>query len=181
MRWMFAGVGALAVALGAALWMGSRLDAAPEPKPAPASIHPAALYATTFRDASGATQPLGRFQGRILVLNFWATWCPPCRDEMPAFDRLQRKWAERGVQFVGLSDEDPAKVAEFGRSMLIDYPLWTGGEEVDKLGKRLGNRLNGLPFTVIVDRDGRVLEARLGPYREAELEERLSAYSANAR
>ena len=178
---MFAGVGALAVALGAALWMGSRLDSAAEPQPDPARISPAALYATTFRDEAGQAQPLGRFQGRILVLNFWATWCPPCRDEMPAFDRLQRKWGSRGIQFVGVTDEEPRKVAEFGRSLMIDYPLWTGGEEVERLAKRLGNRLNGLPFTVILDRDGRVLEARLGPYREAELEERFSAYSANAR
>jgi thiol-disulfide isomerase/thioredoxin len=175
MRWMFAGVGALAVVAGSALWLGSRLDPAPA---APAAVSPAALYAASFRDPEGRPQSLGLFQGRIVVLNFWATWCAPCREEMPAFGRLQQRWAGKGVQFLGLSDEDPAVVERFGRSLGVSYPLWTGGEAVDKLGKRLGNRLNVLPFTVIVDRDGRVLETRVGPYSESQLEARLTAYSA---
>ena len=173
---MFVGVGALAVAAGAALWLGSGTQG---PSSSPAEVSPAALFAATFADTQGAPGSLGRFQGKVLVVNFWATWCAPCREEMPAFTRLQGRWAGRGVQFVGLSNEDPRRVERFGRDLAINYPLWVGGDEVGDLSRRLGNRLGVLPFTVLVDRQGRVLEIKVGPYSEALLESRLSQISPN--
>jgi len=176
LRWVFAGVAVLAVLAGAALFLGNR---APSPVAAAGDIHPTALYAAGFRDEQGATRSLAQFQGRLLVVNFWATWCAPCREEMPAFNRLQARWAGRGVQFVGLAQDDAAKVARFGRDLAIAYPLWTGEDEVGELARRLGNHLGVLPYTVILDRQGGVLERRVGPYTEAALEERLTAYSKN--
>ena len=169
----FGSVALLAILAGIALWLGTS---------APSSISssevsPAALYATTFSDAEGKPQSLGRYQGKLLVLNFWATWCAPCREEMPAFARLQKRWAARNVQFVGVANDDPERVRQFGKDLGIDYPLLTGGEEVGVLSKRLGNRMSVLPHTVILDRDGRVLEERVGTYSEPELEEKLAKYS----
>jgi peroxiredoxin len=92
---------------------------------------------------------------------------------MPAFARLQSRWAGRNVQFVGLANDDPGKVERFGKDLGIPYPLWVGGDEVGELSKRLGNRLGALPHTVLLDQDGRVLESRVGPYSEALLEGRL--------
>jgi thiol-disulfide isomerase/thioredoxin len=170
---LFAGIGVLAALAGTALWVGSSVPA----RPAPATIAPEALFASAFRDVRSAPQTLGQFQGKVLVVNFWATWCGPCREEMPAFNRLHSRWSGRNVQFVGLANDDPAKVERFGRDLAIAYPLWVGAEEVGELSKRLGNRLGVLPHTVILDGRGHILEQRVGPYTEEALEERLRVYS----
>ncbi len=175
-RRIYALVGAIAIAAGAALWLGSRVGG---PATTPSQVSPSALFAATFADTRGVPGSLGRYQGKILVLNFWATWCAPCRDEMPAFTRLQSRWAGRGVQFVGVSNEEPLRVERFGRDLGINYPLWVGGDEVGELARRLGNRLGALPFTVLIDRQGNVLEAKLGPYSESTLDSRLTQISAN--
>lgn len=173
-KWVFTAVGVLAVLAGTALWLGSR---APASSPAE-NVAPAALFAASFTDGAGRTQSLGQFQGKVLVLNFWATWCAPCREEMPAFSRAQKRWAGHGVQFVGLSGEEPVRVARFGRELAVDYPLWTGGDEVGELSRRLGNRLGVLPHTVIFGPQGQVFDQRVGPYSEKELDERLAAFTA---
>jgi thiol-disulfide isomerase/thioredoxin len=175
-RAVYALVGAAALAAGSAMWLASKPAGPPT---SPPSVSPSALFAATFADTRGNPGSLGRFQGKVLVLNFWATWCGPCRDEMPAFNRLQARWAGRGVQFVGLSNEEGAKVERFGRELAIGYPLWVGGDEVGDFSRRLGNRLGVLPFTVLIDRHGNVAEAKVGPYSEAQLESRLSALSSN--
>ena len=113
--------------------------------------------------------------GRSLVVNFWATWCTPCREEMPGFVNLQSRWQGRGVQFVGLAQDDPAKVAAFGRELGINYPLWQGGAEVMDLSRRLGNRLGVLPHTVLLDSQGRVIESHIGIFEESALDSRLAA------
>lgn len=173
LKWVFGSVALLAFVAGAALWLGSG-----RPDPVSASeVAPATLYAATFLDAEGRPQALGRYQGKILVLNFWATWCAPCRQEMPAFSKLQKQWKGRGVQFVGIANDDPRHVSRFGKELGIEYPLLTGGEEVNLLSKRLGNRTAVLPHTVIFDRDGRVLEEQVGPYSEAILGEKLAKYA----
>ena len=110
-----------------------------------------------------------------MVVNFWATWCTPCREEMPGFVKLQSRWQGRGVQFVGLAQDDAAKVAAFGRELGINYPLWLGGAEVMSLSRRLGNRLGVLPHTVLLDGQGRVIESRIGIFQESVLDSRLAA------
>ena len=132
--------------------------------------------ATEFFDGSRRVT-LDRYRGQFLVVNFWATWCAPCREEMPAFVRLQSRWGTRGVQFVGIANEDPAKVHRFGRELGINYPLWTGGDEVGELSRRLGNRLGVLPHTALIGSKGEVLDVRVGPYTEAQMEERLTAFA----
>jgi thiol-disulfide isomerase/thioredoxin len=174
---VFAGVALLAGLAGTALWLGQKSAMAP---PA-AAISPTALYTATFTDEAGTPQALGQFQGKVVILNFWATWCAPCRAEMPAFSRLQARWKPQGVQFVGLSSEEPQVVRRFALEVPVAYPLWTGGAEVDALSRRLGNRIGVLPHTAILDREGRVLESRVGPYTEAQLEERLAAYATIGR
>lgn len=179
-RLLFAGVGILALLAGTALWLGSR---APDSAglSVSAGVSPAALYSASFADPQGRSHALGQFQGKVLVVNFWATWCAPCREEMPGFVKLQERWKERNVQFVGLANDDRDKVRRFGEELRINYPLWTGGEEVMELSKRLGNRLGVLPHTVVVDAGGRVVDSRVGVYREGPLEERLGALTAKSR
>ena len=104
---VFALVGAASLAAGAALYLATR----PAAQVAAPEIGPAALYAASFRDPAGESVSLGRFAGRPVVLNFWATWCAPCREEMPVFSRVSTRKAGE-VQFVGLSQDDPAKVRD---------------------------------------------------------------------
>jgi thiol-disulfide isomerase/thioredoxin len=173
----FSLVAALALAAGTILWLLSR----PPDRPittAPPQIAAAALYAATFTDENGRPAAVGQFQGRLLVLNFWATWCAPCREEMPAFNRVHGRWKARGVQFLGISAEEGEKVGRFARDLGVTYPLWTGGDEVAELSRRLGNRLGVLPHTVLLAPDGEVLESRVGTYTEQELEQRLTAFVA---
>ncbi|HEX7606127.1 MAG TPA: TlpA disulfide reductase family protein [Usitatibacter sp.] len=175
-RWVFGGVALLALLAGSALWLGTR----PGTSSAPAvEVSPAALLAAGFASTDGTATSLGRFQGKVMVVNFWATWCAPCREEMPAFARLQAKWAPRGVQFVGLSSEEPGLVERFAAGLRLNYPVWVGGDEVGDLARRLGNHLGVLPFTVLLDRQGRVVDRKVGPYTEADLDSRLAVISAN--
>jgi thiol-disulfide isomerase/thioredoxin len=175
-RSFFALVAVLALAAGTFLWLLGR-PPVPTARSAAPEIAAPALYATAFTDTDGRSQPLGRFQDRLLVLNFWATWCVPCREEMPAFARVSSRWNARGVQFLGISAEDGDKVARFGRELGITYPLWTGGDQVGELSRRLGNRLGVLPHTALIAPGGAVLETRVGPYTESELEQRLQAFA----
>jgi thiol-disulfide isomerase/thioredoxin len=169
---VLAGVGLLAVLAGTALWVGTRGGKTGAGSVA-ADASPAAIATARFADAAGQPRSLGQFAGQVVVVNFWATWCAPCREEMPGFVRLQERWRGR-VQFVGLAHDDRAKVDRFGRDLAVNYPLWTGGPEVMELSRRLGNRLGVLPHTVLLDGSGQVLESRIGLFPESTLEDRLA-------
>jgi thiol-disulfide isomerase/thioredoxin len=179
--WLAAGAVLLVTLLaGTGFYLAGRVAPKPPPEPGAVAISPGALLATGFADLEGRSQTLAAYAGRVVVLNFWATWCAPCREEMPGFVQLQSRWADRGIQFVGLAYDDPTKVAVFGRELGVNYPLWVGGPEVMDTSRRLGNRLGVLPHTVILGPGGEVLETRIGLYRETDLEARL-AQIASAR
>jgi thiol-disulfide isomerase/thioredoxin len=172
-RLIFAFIGATSVLAGAAAWWATRVPREPSiPTP---SISAGAVWTAPFKDTRGASHSLGEFQGQVVVINFWATWCAPCREEMPGFVRLQDRWKGRGVQFVGLSDDDPAKVERFAAELRINYPLWVGTDTAGELSRRLGNRLGVLPHTVILDPAGNRVDMRVGPYTERDLEPKLAS------
>lgn len=170
----FAGVGLLAALAGASLWLAGRGTASPPPEATQVEASPAAVMAAKFVDFDGKSRVLGELNGKLLVVNFWATWCTPCVEEMPGFARLQAKWEARGVRFVGLANDDPAKVKAFGEKLAINYPLWTGEAAVMELSRRLGNRVGMLPHTALLSPDGRVIETRIGLYAEDRLDARLA-------
>ena len=182
-RSFYALVAVAALAAGTLLWLATRGGSLPAPASMPPisapTIAPAAVYATAFADTAGRPQALGQYQGKVVVLNFWATWCAPCREEMPTFARIQARWKDRGVQVVGVSAEDAAKVARFARDLSIDYPLWVG-DAASELTRRLGNSTGVLPHSVIFDRSGKVLVEKVGPYTEDELNAKLNEYAAKS-
>lgn len=116
----------------------------------------------TLSDLDGNPQSLDQWQGKILVLNFWATWCPPCIAEIPEFIRLQKELSTRGLQFVGVAIDEVKEVKEFITYVGINYPILMGDNQALQLSAELGNRLQGLPFSVIFNRDGRVIYRGLG-------------------
>jgi len=126
-----------------------------------------AVFGITLPDTEGKDQALGQWKGKVVVVNFWATWCVPCRTEIPQFVIAQRDYGERGLQFVGIAIDEPRKVKDFEREVVLNYPSLIGGYGAIELSKTLGNRVGALPFTLIIDRAGRIAYTQLGPIKEA--------------
>lgn len=122
----------------------------------------------------GNKRTLAQARGRILLVNFWATWCQPCREEIPGLQRIGRKYARNGLEIVGIAIDNAAKVREYAADMNIDYDLAIAGMEILAVSKSLGNPAGVLPFTVILDRDRRLAYAHAGLLTEAALEAVLS-------
>ncbi len=110
----------------------------------------------TLPDLEGNPWRAEEWRGRVLVINFWATWCPPCRREMPLFVALDEAFRKRGVLFVGIAIDDPQAVRDFVDTHGIEFPILLGQERGIELARRLGNRLEALPYTLVTDRDGRI-------------------------
>jgi len=129
----------------------------------------ATLLALALPDPAGREEPLGQWKGKVLVVNFWATWCEPCKEEMPRFIQLQAEYGGKGLQFVGIAIDQPEKVAAFARDIGLNYPALIGGYGAIELSKTYGNRVGALPFTVVLDRAGMVAQTQLGPLKEPQL------------
>ena len=128
------------------------------------------LPAFSYPDLDGRQRHSSEFADKVVVLNFWATWCPPCRAETPAFVELQERYADQGVQFIGVAVDERELVADFADTYGVNYPMLLGGLDAVELSKRLGNRLGGLPFTVVVDRRGEVQHRQPGEMKKDELD-----------
>jgi peroxiredoxin len=128
------------------------------------------LLALTLPDLENKSRTLSEWRGKVMVVNFWATWCPPCRDEIPGFIDLSRKYADKEVQFVGISIDSADKVKVFAEENHIGYPLLIGESGAMSLAPVFGNRSMGLPFTVILDRSGAVHQVRIGRLDKPDLD-----------
>jgi thiol-disulfide isomerase/thioredoxin len=130
----------------------------------------ARILALEHADGKGGTRRLEDWRGRVLVVNYWATWCAPCREEIPVFVRMQERYGGRGLQFVGIAIDQPEKVAEFAREFRINYPLLLGGVETIELVRQVGNRAGVLPYTLVIDRRGKLVARERGGLKEERLE-----------
>jgi thiol-disulfide isomerase/thioredoxin len=134
----------------------------------------------TLKDPFGTAQGLGALKGRIVVLNFWATYCIPCRQEMPDLAAIQNEYAALGVQVVGASTDeagDRAKVLQFVKETKVNFPIWLGATTADMIRFGLGS---ALPGTVIIGRDGRVAKVISGVINQADLKKQIDAMLAAA-
>ena len=136
------------------------------------------LFATRFQDSDGKVHEIAQWRGKTLVINFWATWCPPCREEMPSFSRLQTKYAANNVQFVGIALDTADNVSRFTQQQAVGYPLLIGGAPGSELAQRLGNANLALPYTVVVGGTGDVRLARIGRVGAGELDDLLADASS---
>ena len=128
-----------------------------------------ALLALSLPDPAGHPQPLAQWQGKVLVVNFWATWCAPCREEMPDLVRAQKEYGAKGLQIVGIAADNADKVQQFAKEIELNYPALIGGYAAIDLSKDLGNNLVALPFTLVLDRQGKVAYTHLGPVKPDKL------------
>ena len=113
----------------------------------------------------------GDATGQASILFFWATWCPPCRREMPDFIEFQERHGEQGLQFVGIAIDSEKEVADFAESIGVNYPILLGETDAIGLSQALGNRFSGLPFSAIFDRNGKLVHAQAGELKQADLEQ----------
>jgi thiol-disulfide isomerase/thioredoxin len=161
-----AGLGAAALAAGAgwSAWQRRALD-----------TESGGLWDQRFPTPDGGELVMAHFRGRPLVLNFWATWCPPCVKEMPELDRFHRSQAAGGARVVGLAVDGPTPVREFLTRVPISFPIGLAGFEGTDLSRRLGNAQGALPFTAVFGADGRLRHRKLGETSVEELQRWLTA------
>ncbi len=157
------GVAAVAAAAGAgmAVWRArsSSRSAADE-----------ALWETPFDKPSGGRLTLAAFRGRPLLLNFWATWCPPCIAELPLLDRFQREHAGSGWQVAGLAVDNLAPVLDFLGKRPVAFAIGLAGSGGVELARQLGNAGGALPFTAVFDSQGKLARRKLGTIAPSDLE-----------
>jgi thiol-disulfide isomerase/thioredoxin len=123
----------------------------------------------TLVDIEGKPRQLREWDGKVVLVNFWATWCPPCRTEIPDFVAMQEKYGGKGVQFVGIALDNNENIAEFLRTEPVNYPILLDRED-KSLSFDYGNTSGVLPYTVVVDRDGTVRATRQGRFHRVEVE-----------
>lgn len=165
--WLMAGL-ALLLGVSASLYINSVSNSNPESVVGIAAVKLPAL--------DGSEQDIRQWQGKLVLLNFWATWCPPCREEIPLFMSLREKYAAAGFEVLGVSIDTPAKVSKYRDAIQINYPLLDGEENGMALMLSLGNKIGGLPFSVLFDRNGKAVALKSGPYQEQELTDLIEKY-----
>src|SRR5262245_31069519 len=164
-----AAVAAIALAVG--LYLGFERGAtAPDP------VAVSALTRADLPDLAGGRVTLERWRGKVVVVNFWASWCPPCREEIPGLIKVQQKLAANGLQVVGIAVDSVDKSRQAASEMAITYPVLVAEVQIIDVTRRLGNRAGGLPFTVVLDREGRLVATHLGLLSEAQLERLVARF-----
>lgn len=159
------------LAAGAGMYFGAKKFAPAAPQPAAVSN----LFGQTLPDVSGTPHALSRWRGKALVVNFWATWCAPCVEEMPELTQLQRELNGKNIQIIGIGIDTAANIAEFSSKLNISYPLYVAGMGGTDLFRLFGNQTGGLPFTVLLDTHGQIKKTYLGQLKMDELRRDLAA------
>jgi thiol-disulfide isomerase/thioredoxin len=164
-RWLYAGVAGAAALGGAgvAWWkfQPHAIDSGAE----------TALWALEFETPAGATLPMKAYLGKPLLINFWATWCAPCVEELPMLNAFYKENVPKGFQVVALAIDQPSSVRKFLAKLPLDFPIGLAGMQGTELGRSLGNLTGGLPFTVVLGAEGRVLHRKMGQVTAQDLQQ----------
>jgi len=127
-------------------------------------IQTIALEEISLPNLEGKMQNLSKWQGKTLIINFWATWCPPCLKEIPDFMALQAEFKDKNVQFIGIALEDLQTVADYNAQVNINYPILIGEFTGTQLARSWGNTLNTVPFTVVINPQGEIIHRQMGEF-----------------
>jgi thiol-disulfide isomerase/thioredoxin len=169
-RGLLMGSAALAAGVagaGAAWWRYRPLDAS--------AAAEAAFWSSHFDSPDGSVLEMARWRGQPLLVNFWATWCPPCVEELPLLNAFQREHGPQGWQVIGIAVDQPSAVQRFLQKLPLDFPVGIAGLGGAELSRSLGNAAGGLPYSLLWGRDGRVQERKLGQLSEKDLSRWLQA------
>jgi thiol-disulfide isomerase/thioredoxin len=134
-----------------------------------------AFFANPWQSPDGKPVDASKWQGKILVVNFWASWCPPCVEEMPTLSQLQQAYLQQNVLFVGIGIDSPSNIREFLQKTPVSYPIVIGGLEGSNISKQMGNTQGALPFTIIINSKGKATYSKLGKINEDELNKAIKS------
>lgn len=143
---------------------------APASTPSPSPQAVADFFSRRLQTPDGQVQSLAAWRGKLVVVNFWAPWCLPCREEMPALSRLAERYRPHDVAFVGIALDRAENVRRFSVETPVGYPLLVAESEGAELVRALGDEAMALPYTVVLDRAGTIRLRKLGRIREDELD-----------
>jgi len=161
-------VGIAAIGLGAATGWHRLRSTAPDDAVA-------RFYAMSLPDAAGRPFAFSSLAGRPLVVNFWATWCPPCIEEMPELSALYAERSPLGLKMIGIGIDSPARIADFSARTPVSYPLVAAGMGGTELGREFGNAAGVLPYTALIDSRGRICFRIVGRLKLDILRQQLTA------
>lgn len=124
-------------------------------------------------DLDGTPRNVNQWSGKVLLVNFWATWCPPCRKEMPGFVDLKEQYGEEGFEILGVAIDDTQEVRDFTDTLGVNYPIVVGGLDASEIARQYGNNLSVLPYSVLIGRDNRIRFIQQGELTHEMLEQEL--------
>ncbi|WP_262965960.1 TlpA family protein disulfide reductase [Methylobacter psychrophilus] len=150
------------LALGGGIMVRGFLSPTEQTKPIP-------LPEFNLPDVEGNQHNISEWQGKIRIINFWATWCPPCIKEIPEFIALQEQYAAKGVQFIGIAIDDQESVEKYLASTKINYPILIGEVNGIALAHQLGNIVDAVPFTLIVNQQGQIIHRQPGEFSREQI------------
>ncbi|KWE81487.1 TlpA family protein disulfide reductase [Burkholderia territorii] len=133
------------------------------------------LWAASLTGVDGKPASLASFKRQKVVVNFWASWCGPCVEEMPELVALSHEYKQKGIRFIGIGVDSDQNVKNFLQKVKVDYPVFVSGYAGADLARNFGNTAGALPFTVVIDETGKVRETKLGQIQPAELKKTLDA------
>ena len=134
-----------------------------------------AFFANPWQTPDGKLVDTEKWRGKVLVVNFWASWCPPCVEEMPTLDKLQGEFKSQNVLFVGIGIDSPSNIREFLEKTPVSYPIVIGGLEGSNISKQMGNSQGALPYTIVINAQGKATSSKLGKISEEELRKSIKS------
>ncbi len=140
----------------------------------------AANFRFSLPDLNGQLQHSDQWQGKFLIINFWASWCGPCLEEMPRFISLQQQYGDQGVQFVGIGIDQADALARIVKRLGVNYPVLQGDFDAMEVAKKFGNLYGVLPYTTVIGPDGKRVIEFAGAVREGEMEQLIRQHLAKS-
>ena len=134
-----------------------------------------AFFANPWKTPDGKSANSDDWRGKVLVVNFWASWCPPCVEEMPTLDKIAQEYASKNVLIVGIGIDSPSNIRQFLEKTPVSYPIVIGGLDGSALAKQMGNAQGALPYTVIINAKGKSVFTKLGKISEEELKKAINS------
>jgi len=129
-----------------------------------------AFFVASFPGLDGQLQPMAQWKGKTIIVNFWATWCPPCLEEMPELSRVHAEYRDQGLVVLGISSDELDKIREFAQLTPVSYPLLSGDLDAMSLSESLGNNKGVLPYTAVIAPDGSIVKTYFGLVNQSLLE-----------
>ena len=127
--------------------------------------------AFALKDLEGNVRNIDEWNGKVVLVNFWATWCPPCKKEMPAFIELHEQYASQGFDVIGIALDDEESVQDFVDTLGVTYPVMAAEYDGIELSRQYGNHIGALPFSVFVGRDGKIISTHVGELSKQQVED----------